>query len=321
MIGRSPNFKFPGWKLQMASLARMPPSWRCRPGRPCRAAGRRAPAPARSSRATSARSTTAASSILASTQTEQGDWREAAGMDHGAGRDRPGPDGLPRLGRGPQLRPLQQPRPQGPAEHHLGPGRHHRHHRPGGMYHHGFGMLALAEAYGAVDERNLWPDPKAQNRRSIGQALELAVRAAITSQKKNSAGRLAIHAGLHRRRHLGQRRGPHGPARGPERRDRGPRRGGRPGHRLLQEHDLPSGQVAYSGIGGFGESTARSLDRHARPRDRPPQGPARIQGHPRLPHRQARPARRRITSNTPATTRPRPSSRGTSPPGRGGTRC
>src|SRR5262245_44344995 len=54
------------------------------------------------------------------------------------------------------------------------------------MYHHGFGMLGLAEAYGAVDERNLWPDRKSQ--RSVGQALELAVRAAITSQKKNSQG-------------------------------------------------------------------------------------------------------------------------------------
>src|SRR5229473_4141296 len=54
------------------------------------------------------------------------------------------------------------------------------------MYHHGFGMLGLTEAYGAVDERNLWPDR--QNQRSIGQALELAVRAAITSQKKNSTG-------------------------------------------------------------------------------------------------------------------------------------
>jgi len=54
------------------------------------------------------------------------------------------------------------------------------------MYHHGFGMLGLAEAYGAVDERNLWPDRKGQ--RSVGQALELAVRAAITSQKKNSQG-------------------------------------------------------------------------------------------------------------------------------------
>jgi hypothetical protein len=54
------------------------------------------------------------------------------------------------------------------------------------MYHHGFAMLGLAEAYGAVDERNLWPDGKGQ--RSIGQALELAVRAAITSQKKNPSG-------------------------------------------------------------------------------------------------------------------------------------
>lgn len=52
------------------------------------------------------------------------------------------------------------------------------------MYHHGFAMLALAEAYGAVDDRNLWTGNE-PNRRSIGQALELAVRAAITSQKKN----------------------------------------------------------------------------------------------------------------------------------------
>src|SRR5207253_5578381 len=56
------------------------------------------------------------------------------------------------------------------------------------MYHHGFGMLGLAEAYGAVDERNLWPEKGGANQRSIGQALELAVRAAITSQKKNSMG-------------------------------------------------------------------------------------------------------------------------------------
>jgi hypothetical protein len=53
------------------------------------------------------------------------------------------------------------------------------------MYHHGFAMLALAEAYGAVDERNLWPNEKAP--RSVGQALELAVRTAITSQKSNPA--------------------------------------------------------------------------------------------------------------------------------------
>ena len=54
------------------------------------------------------------------------------------------------------------------------------------MYQHGFAMLALAEAYGTVDERNLWPDGKGT--RSIGQALELAVRAAVTSQKKNPNG-------------------------------------------------------------------------------------------------------------------------------------
>ena len=54
------------------------------------------------------------------------------------------------------------------------------------MYHHGFAMLGLAEAYGAVDERNLWQD--GQKQRSIGQALELAVRAAVTSQKKNPTG-------------------------------------------------------------------------------------------------------------------------------------
>ncbi|MBN1854058.1 MAG: squalene--hopene cyclase [Pirellulales bacterium] len=56
------------------------------------------------------------------------------------------------------------------------------------MYHHGFGMLALAEAYGAVDDRNLWPAGEGKNKRSIGEALELAVRAAITSQNKNPLG-------------------------------------------------------------------------------------------------------------------------------------
>jgi hypothetical protein len=56
------------------------------------------------------------------------------------------------------------------------------------MYHHGFATLALAEAYGAVDERNLWPAGESPKQRSIGAALELAVRAAVTSQKKNSYG-------------------------------------------------------------------------------------------------------------------------------------
>jgi hypothetical protein len=57
------------------------------------------------------------------------------------------------------------------------------------MYHHGFAMLALSEAYGAVDDRDLWAgqssNGQSSNRRSVGAALELAVRAALTSQKKN----------------------------------------------------------------------------------------------------------------------------------------
>jgi hypothetical protein len=60
------------------------------------------------------------------------------------------------------------------------------------MYHHGFGMLALAEAYGAVDDRGLWGnagDATGRSRqRSIGAALELAVRCAVTSAKRNPVG-------------------------------------------------------------------------------------------------------------------------------------
>ena len=55
------------------------------------------------------------------------------------------------------------------------------------MYHHGFAMLGLAEAYGAVDERTLWP-AGTKGKRTIGQALELGVRCAITSQKNNPTG-------------------------------------------------------------------------------------------------------------------------------------
>lgn len=58
----------------------------------------------------------------------------------------------------------------------------------GSMYHHGFAMLALAEAYGAVDESDLWAAGETSTRRSVGEALELAVRTAITSQKKNPNG-------------------------------------------------------------------------------------------------------------------------------------
>lgn len=59
---------------------------------------------------------------------------------------------------------------------------------PNSMYNHGFGMLALAEAYGVVDEQLLWDSAESippNKRRSIGQALRLAVQCAITSQENN----------------------------------------------------------------------------------------------------------------------------------------
>lgn len=56
------------------------------------------------------------------------------------------------------------------------------------MYHHGFGMLGLAEAYGAIDEKTLWTKNAGAKRRTIAEALELAVRCALTSQKNNQWG-------------------------------------------------------------------------------------------------------------------------------------
>jgi hypothetical protein len=60
------------------------------------------------------------------------------------------------------------------------------------MYQHGFAMLALAEAYGVVDDRGLWTEPGAQagkgSGRPIGKALELAVRRAVSSAKQNPTG-------------------------------------------------------------------------------------------------------------------------------------
>lgn len=56
------------------------------------------------------------------------------------------------------------------------------------MYHHGFAMLGLAEAYGAVDDRSLWTTGTSAGQLTIGQSLELAVRTAVTSQKTNSHG-------------------------------------------------------------------------------------------------------------------------------------
>jgi hypothetical protein len=123
---------------------------------------------------------------LASTQTERGDWG-AGGYDNG-----PGVTGLALMvflasGEDPNfglysnhvrkcLRSIIQQ--QNASTGYFG----------SSMYHHGFALLALAEAYGAVDDRNLWPEGPAQQQRSIGAALELGVRAAITAQKKNTYG-------------------------------------------------------------------------------------------------------------------------------------
>lgn len=58
---------------------------------------------------------------------------------------------------------------------------------PNSMYHHGFATLALAECYGAVDEILIWQGTGKAGR-SIAQTLDLAIRCAGTSQKKNRWG-------------------------------------------------------------------------------------------------------------------------------------
>jgi hypothetical protein len=124
------------------------------------------------------------------------------------------------------------------------------------MYHHGYGMLGLAEAYGAVDERNLWQDvPKGQ--RSVGQSLELAVRGAVTSQKKNSLGAWryspsgndadtsvsgSVLVGLLAARNAGIEV---------------PDESIDKAIAYYKSMTSASGQVAYAGIGGFDDSLAR----------------------------------------------------------------
>jgi Family of unknown function (DUF6288) len=127
------------------------------------------------------------------------------------------------------------------------------------MYHHGFAMLALAEAYGVVDDRNLWPAGEKKGKsRSIGAALELGVRAAVTSQKKNSFGGWryspdsndadtsvsgAVLVGLLAARNAGIEVPDESIDRAIS---------------YYQSMTADSGQVAYSGgLGGFDESIAR----------------------------------------------------------------
>jgi hypothetical protein len=57
---------------------------------------------------------------------------------------------------------------------------------PNSMYNHGFGMLALSEAYGNVDESLLWEGQKPV--RSIAKTLELAIQCTAEAQKKNKWG-------------------------------------------------------------------------------------------------------------------------------------
>jgi hypothetical protein len=57
---------------------------------------------------------------------------------------------------------------------------------PPSMYHLGFGMLALSEAYGTVDESLVWQGDKPV--RSIAQTLDLAIGCAAAAQKKNKWG-------------------------------------------------------------------------------------------------------------------------------------
>jgi hypothetical protein len=135
-------------------------------------------------------------------------------------------------------------------------GRHAGH---SSMYNHGFAMLALAEAYGAVDERTLWPAGSGSDgkKRSLGEALELAVRASVTSQKKNSFGGWrygpdatdadtsvsgAMMVGLLAARNAGIEVPD-------EAIDRGVA--------YFKSMTSSSGQVAYSGVGGFDDSIAR----------------------------------------------------------------
>ncbi len=57
------------------------------------------------------------------------------------------------------------------------------------MYQHGFAMLAMAEAYGTVDDRRLWSEEEGNGKGlSTGASLELAVKLAVTSGKKNPVG-------------------------------------------------------------------------------------------------------------------------------------
>lgn len=199
---------------------------------------------------------------LVTSQTEQGDWR--------GGQQGPGVTGMALMvllasGEDPNYGLYSQPirkalrsiiASQDAATGYMG----------SSMYHHGFAMLALAEAYGVVDERDLWegvsPTTGIASRgrgRGIGESLELAVRCALTSQRKNPLGAWryspdatdadtsvsgAVLVGLLAARNAGIEVPD-------EALDRAVS--------YYQKMTSSGGQVAYAGgMGGFGESRARS---------------------------------------------------------------
>ncbi len=60
---------------------------------------------------------------------------------------------------------------------------------PGSMYHHAFAMLALAEAYGALDESTLWDgDPNGRLDITLAESLQAAIRLTAVAQRNNSQG-------------------------------------------------------------------------------------------------------------------------------------
>ncbi len=127
------------------------------------------------------------------------------------------------------------------------------------MYDHGFSMLALSEAYGAVDDRILWKANDTENSSTtIGKSLELAVKCAVTSQNQNPNGAWryspdatdadtsiagAVLVGLLAARNAGIEV---------------------PDANIEQALDYfalmtsPDGSVGYSGLGSWGQSLARS---------------------------------------------------------------
>lgn len=127
----------------------------------------------------------------------------------------------------------------------------------GSMYHHGFAMLAMAEAYGSVDDRKLW-DAADGKQISIAESLELAVRCATTSQNSNpsSAWRYspgtnsadtsvsgAVLVGLLAARNAGVAV---------------PDENIKKAISYYEKLTSSGGEVGYSGIGGHGSSDARS---------------------------------------------------------------